>query len=714
MLPIDENPRLRRLIGVSFALLVIVCASFVAVLNALQRSTQKVGQTRALDAQNMLTREIEIEAQRLLMLLDLIQRDARIDTAWKMKDWNSLEETLRHIHRNHLAPYQVDEILFQTAERDQQFRSGATPLIDPRTSNTLQTASGANSTSFGLEINSQGQLSLQASLPWNINDQHRGVFGMALNLQHIPARLASRFDCNIFLLLRKPLVDRTIWEAAAHAAGKPVNWNELSDYVISQRTQQEIPESIRTLINMQAAESTLPIFDDSRHFTVHTTPLVNQAKEKLGSAVFVFNMTKSNLTQPSVLVQVAIAHGLLALTILGIIVLWHVRYRRKIREMQQAKQELEKQSAQVSSKLSGLEERFSQFAVSLRDACFQVDSQGRVVFWNPAAEKIFGYQQTEAQGRFLHELVAPSEYHAFWQKAFSRFVSTGKGRAVGKIVERMAMRKDGSLFPIELSLSAVRVSDEWNAIGIVRDISRQRNQEADLRHARQTAENSLRELKQAVHRAHRNALHARLAMKSKADFISHMTQLVRSSVEGTHSLLMQRVEEVAEYSVIEAKKLSLQHVVFDLAKVTDAAVAMLLHKASARGLQCGYHVDPALPQQAIGDPVRIQQILTNLIENAVRFTDEGRVDLSIEVTRQNEAQMTLRCIVTDTGIGIAAADLNRIFSAFALRKRGRQESGLGLAISRQLIEMMGGQIRVKSEEGEGSSFMFSILLDKVS
>lgn len=368
--------------------------------------------------------------------------------------------------------------------------------------------------------------------------------------------------------------------------------------------------------------------------------------------------------------------------------------------------------------------RFAQLAAELPQACFQVNREGRVVFWNTAAELIFGYTREESLGRFLHELVAPEHSHEFWRKAFARFAATGTGRAVGRTVERVAMRKDGTYFPVEVSLCALKDADGWSALGFAQDVSRRKELESQLRQARQRSETALRELKQAVHEAHRNALHARLATKSKSDFISHMAQHVHSTADDIRTLLRQGsttealekistmvsvADEISGYSQMEAKKLQLQCAPFDLASVLDHSAAMLVRWADEKKLEARYTIDPEVPSQALGDAVRIQQILTNLINNAIRFTEKGRVEFSAELVRRSDTQIALRCTVTDTGVGISEERQHTIFAP-KLRQTHEAE-GLGLAISKQLIEMMGGQIRVRSTPGGGSTFVFTIFLD---
>ena len=166
-------------------------------------------------------------------------------------------------------------------------------------------------------------------------------------------------------------------------------------------------------------------------------------------------------------------------------------------------------------------------------------------------------------------------------------------------------------------------------------------------------------------------------------------------------------------------KLNLDDSVFDLRSLTDSCYHMLEPAALAKGLQFNMHFDPLLDSSLIGDPGRLRQVISNLVHNAIKFTDRGEVYVRMERDRRRIAEMPagvicLRCSVEDTGPGLSEAQQDRLFQSFSqadnstTRKYGG--TGLGLAISRQLVELMGGTIGVESSPGEGSRFWFSVPL----
>jgi signal transduction histidine kinase/DNA-binding response OmpR family regulator/HPt (histidine-containing phosphotransfer) domain-containing protein len=196
----------------------------------------------------------------------------------------------------------------------------------------------------------------------------------------------------------------------------------------------------------------------------------------------------------------------------------------------------------------------------------------------------------------------------------------------------------------------------------------------------------------------------------------HYTEIVRNSGEA----LLALINDILDYSKIEAGRLNLEVVEFDLESTVDDLVSTLALRAKEKGLELLYSVDPEIPTRLRGDPGRLRQVIINLVGNAIKFTSEGEVvvrfalaEQTVERSKQDRT-VRLRCTVCDTGIGIPADKLEALFDSFTqvdtstTRRYGG--TGLGLAISRQLVELMGGTIGVESEEGKGSEFWFTVEL----
>ena len=245
-----------------------------------------------------------------------------------------------------------------------------------------------------------------------------------------------------------------------------------------------------------------------------------------------------------------------------------------------------------------------------------------------------------------------------------------------------------------------------------------------------------------IEKLNRAVQQARQASEAKSRFISNMSHELRTPLNGVigsadllgqtrldpeqHELLsllhgsaqslLELIEEVLDISKIEAGHLSLEHASFDLHQLFSDTARLFTVPAEAKGLRLDLLIDPTVPAQVIGDAAHLRQVLTNLLSNAVKFTEHGSVTLIVDALEIGGAQTRVRCTVSDTGIGISQADLPHIFERFrqaddgATRKYGG--TGLGTAISRNLIELMGGHIDADSKPGQGSRFWFELPLQQ--
>ncbi len=207
-----------------------------------------------------------------------------------------------------------------------------------------------------------------------------------------------------------------------------------------------------------------------------------------------------------------------------------------------------------------------------------------------------------------------------------------------------------------------------------------------------------------------------------------MTELLRTTplsdrqrrfVDACHhsaDALLSLINDILDLSKIEADRLELIADEFALHHCIDDSVALLAHRAHEQNLELNYTIDPLIRRRVVGDPVRLRQVITNLLSNAVKFTESGQVVLRAALDWQDSASLMVRCSVTDSGVGISADRLGQVFEAFSqvdqssTRRHGG--TGLGLSICTRLVQAMGGEIGVESEEGQGSTFWFTVRLEK--
>lgn len=347
------------------------------------------------------------------------------------------------------------------------------------------------------------------------------------------------------------------------------------------------------------------------------------------------------------------------------------------------------------------------------DAVLVTDARGRLQEMNRAAEEMFKLDAGAAVGRALNRMIAPTEAEAAQDPGLAAYLKSGVPATIGQGRRRLqGRRSDGSVFPAELSLAATEGGDGAGGmlcIAIVRDVSDQDAADQALREARDRA---------------------LAGERAKAEFLAVMSHEMRTPLNGllgtiellAHGRLSPKQAEYVEVMQSSGRHL-LRHVndVLDIARaesgkapvVREAVdLAALLREVAAgqRGLAkvAGNRLVISLPEPPLapieGDPGRLRQVLLNLVGNAVKFTENGKITLAVRA--QPGDMVELR--VTDTGPGIAPEDVDRVFSDFvtldASYRRNVAGTGLGLGIARRMVEAMGGEIGVDSTPGAGSSF----------
>ena len=402
------------------------------------------------------------------------------------------------------------------------------------------------------------------------------------------------------------------------------------------------------------------------------------------------------------------------------------------RESEQERLELMKseKSARAAAKAEG---RFRELLEAAPDAILEVDSDGKIVLLNAVAEKVFGYTRAELLGQPM-ELLIPTELRSRHEQHRSAYWSRPTTRPMGSGLDLYAQRKDGSRFPVEISLSPLKSEDGFRVSAIIRDVTERKQTEQRIQALN---ESFTRELSTANQQLELRNREVERANRLKSEFLASMSHELRTplhTIIGFSELLAEELEgplnekqkrfmshihqdslhllelinEVLDLSKIEAGRLELRLETFDMIATVDEA----LSSAKALGAQKSIAIDSRVPGgiALYADRLRVKEILYNLLSNAVKFTPDGG-KIRIEATLES-ASITISII--DTGVGIAADQHESVFNKFyqvgSTTKGVREGTGLGLAITKRLVEQHGGKIWVESEPGKGSRFSFTLPL----
>ena len=379
--------------------------------------------------------------------------------------------------------------------------------------------------------------------------------------------------------------------------------------------------------------------------------------------------------------------------------------------------------ARAVQRLTLTQHRIADIVNGSLDAIVCMDHEGKVIEWNPAAERMFGYRRDEAMGREMCELIVPEGMRERHRQGLVRFMATGEAAVLGRRLELVGLRKDGSTLPVELTVTPATGTDPPAFNGVVRDITerletdRQREALLELeRAARAESELAGRmkdEFLATLSHELRTPLHAVLGwsrMLSKQDGLPELVGEGLETIQRSAKAQSQIIEDLLDMSRIISGKVRLNVGPVDLAGTLREAIDTVRPAAAARGVTLDLRMStPHEPMR--GDADRLKQVFWNLLSNAVKFTPAGgRVSVDLE---RDGGHAAVR--VSDTGKGIDAAFLPHVFDRFrqadAATTRSHGGLGLGLSIVKQLVELHGGAVSVHSDgDGAGTSFTVSLPL----
>jgi two-component system sensor histidine kinase/response regulator len=352
---------------------------------------------------------------------------------------------------------------------------------------------------------------------------------------------------------------------------------------------------------------------------------------------------------------------------------------------------------------------------------------------SPQIEAMLGYTQEEWLGDPIlwYQRLHPDDRDRWSREAAQLFLTGEPVRSVYRVIA-----SDGRIVWFHCEVKMVRRPDgrPWFFHGVGFDVTEIKEAEQSLKKAHEELEERVRERTEELAKA---KLAADDANRAKSDFLANMSHEIRTPmngiigmtalaldteltseqreyltiVESSAECLLELINDILDFSKIEAGRLELEAIGFSLRSTLDEIMRSLTFGARQKDLSLSWDVKPDVPDEVCGDPARLRQVLLNLVENAIKFTTEGGVSLTVERPEQRTAEGLLHFAIIDSGIGVPLEKQHAIFEAFTqgdasvTRKYGG--TGLGLAISTRLVHMMGGHLWLESKPGEGSTFHFT-------
>jgi len=343
-----------------------------------------------------------------------------------------------------------------------------------------------------------------------------------------------------------------------------------------------------------------------------------------------------------------------------------------------------------------------------RDIILFIAINGSIIEANKAAVNAYGYSYEELCSMNIRKI------EKGWHISEEQM---GQAKQKGIVFESVHFRKDGSSFPVEVSSQGTVIGERQVLLSIIRDNTERKKEEEELKNAKDAAE---------------------AANRAKSEFLANMSHEIRTPLNGMMGMidltlltkldseqrdnlataktcagsLLNIINDILDFSKMEAGKMTIENINFNIKDlVTDLVKIHSLH-ALIKGIELSYGLSSTIPECLYGDPMRLKQILNNLIINAIKFTRKGEISVNVRKIADCDNGIELKFLVSDTGIGIGEKDIQRIFNPFSQLDGSFNNkyvgTGLGLAISKQLAEIMGGKLWVESEKEKGSTFHLSL------
>jgi two-component system, sensor histidine kinase and response regulator len=712
----------RLLVPLTVIFLLMVGGFSVVLVKTQKHSLDQSSQKELKSAADRLVVFQNEQTEAIAAIEEIILRDKGLHDALKTRnrqqllaDYGSIFALLREKHgMTHFYFHRSDRVNLLRVHKPE--KNG--DLINRFTATE---AERTGRTAAGIELGPLGTFTLRVVRPVFDNDTVIGYLELGKEIEDILSGIHAAHGVELAVAIRKNALDRTAWESGMKMLGRESDWDRYADDVLIYSSIDQFPFECDSFIEGERhlhGDVTGEIKLNGKPWRVMLSPLTDASGVEVGDLVVLIDTAKAKAGMVWTVTMVIV--GALAM-LSGLLGFLYVMLRNTDRRIQ---------SQQIL--LAESEQQYRLLTESMKDVIVMFTPAGKLLYVSPTIKEFGGYDPENEIGNDMSRYFEKETDQLIAAELFAKITVTPQSGSF----EFLFKAKNKKPFPVELSYNPIVKDNEVTFIQLIlRDISDRKLVEEELRHTNE-------HLEQQTVLATTMTAEAEIANASKSEFLANMSHEIRTPMNGVIGMtgllleselsaeqreftetirnsgdaLLGLINDILDYSKIEAGKLDLEIIDFDLRVAMDEASDLVAYKADEKGLEYVTIFSPEVPSLFRGDPGRLRQILINLVGNATKFTEKGEVVVKAALKDENTTHATIRFSVTDTGIGIPKHRMDRLFKSFSqvdnstTRKYGG--TGLGLTISKQLAELMGGQIGVESEEGKGSEFWFTIVLEK--
>lgn len=686
-----HNSKYKLNIFIPFAIFFLIFISLFVYSSKYQQedsiNNDKVALTTNFDVE--LQKQIEYESKVLDGYIEIFKYDEKMQKLYKSGDFEGLYSYASNFFEDLHGKIDLTHFYFLKPDGQVFLRMHDKVKNGDIVKRFTFIQSQKNQAPFaGIEYGIKQNLTLRTVHPWIVDGKLIGYIELGKEIDKVISKLSQLYKIEFYLA-----IDKTLYKDKPEMLKKfPI----FGGYAVAYNTFK-LPQNMQMILN--EPENLFNTQIDDREFITQTKDFTDVSGKVLGKIVFLVDTTIEHHYMMDGLKNLIFIIIAISIVILALLYFY---FRKKEKDINYFTSELAVMAATFESS----------------DAIVVSDKNCVIQKVNNAYCDLTGYEFSEAIGKNTNILKSGNHDKTYYENMWNRIYNSGyfEGELTNK-------RKSGEEFIAWLTVTAIKDSDGkiTNFVGIFRDITKQKELESTLLAAKLQAE-------QASHSKSEFVANMSHEIRTPMNAIIGLTRLVLESdlnftqrdylnkVYTSSTALLGVINDILDYSKIEARKLEIERVPFELEEVIRNVANLFIVKAEEKGIDLLVDIDLNIPNVVIGDPMRLTQVMNNLVGNALKFTNHGEIVLKANLVDETEDNFVVKVSVKDTGIGISQErqkDLfdpfNQVDTSFTRRFGG---TGLGLTISKHLAELMGGNIELQSELGVGSEFSFNIYFGK--
>lgn len=654
---------------------------------------------------------LEFDAEMLGGMLEFLGRDRDLQQAFLKENREELYglsypilENLHSRHQiTHLYFIDMDSVCFLRVHEPSRHNDKIERF-------TLKQALETGKPSFGVELGPLGTFTLRYVYPWRVGGKLIGYLELGEEIGHISNHLSRLMDTGLVFTIDKSHLDRENWSAGLAAIGKTGNWDRFPSVVVAGQSSEELTDNLEEVIQSLSDDTVSYEIENRNHFFgVGKSPLLDAGNQRVGN-VYIF----SNVTPEHRLLS-TLLKGIPALIILlgGTLFFLYNKYvsglETSLKSLYEKLSDEIEERKKIADKLHQISMQYQLILNSAGEGIFGLDLQGNTTFINLSGAKMLGYRVEELIGQHMHSLVHHKKLDQTpypWEKC--RVCRTLRAGTIHAASEEYFWRKNDTSVPIDyLVHPIVEEGKTKGAVVVFRDISERKEREATLELAREQLTQSeklagIGRLAAGVAHEVLNPLniisiHVQMMLQKTVNEIDLQKPMVTMKNE------IKRIEKIVGTLLSFSRKGEAIPKSVSMNQLLGEVVSLMEKEMTLNNIEIHEEFDLNLPVLNL-DPDEIRQVFFNLIQNARDAMQEKGILTIRTQTLNKDSRQHVRIQVCDTGCGISEENLTKIFEPFFTTKQEMYGTGMGLAVSRTLVEKQGGTIQVASELGKGTTF----------